>query len=131
MAYWEAMKPDKLHDPLLVGMPPPISAAHFDGRLAFLAILTLLLLGLFARLRRTWRNDPEYDNRADMTRLIAVVWGGLLVEWLRSRADDLTPAYWLCSLALLPFVVGAIALSLRLFRAYRTPASPKGGEDED
>lgn len=128
MAYCGFMKPDKLHDPLLAGMPQTPQTAHFDARLAFLAILTLLLLGLFARLRRTWRNDPEYANRADMTRLIAVVWGGLLVEWLRSRADELTPAFWLCSLALLPFVVGAIALSLRLFRAFRTPTPPKGGE---
>ena len=121
------MKPDRLHDPLLAGIPQPPSTTYYDWRLWFLAVLTLLLLGLFARSRRASRHDPEYGNRADMTRLVAVVWGGLIVEWVRSRAGDLTPGFWIASVALLPFVGGAIFLSLRLFRAYRTPAAPTGG----
>ena len=102
-------------------MPQPPSTAHFDPRLVLLACLTLLLLGLFARLRRTSHSHLDYAARADMTRLLAVVWGGLLVEWARSRAGELTPGFWLASLALLPFVVGALMLSIRLFRAYRVP----------
>ena len=119
------MKPSTLHDPLKDIGPGFAPARAFDMRLPLIAIVALLLLAVVIRARRTPPYDPEYASRVNMARLLGVVWGGLLVEWARSRFDLATPGFWIASLALMPFVVGAIAFSLRLFRAYREPENAR------
>jgi hypothetical protein len=115
------MKPSTLHDPLKDVRPGFAPANTLDLRLPLIVLVTLLLIVIAIRARRTPAFDPEYPARRDMARLLGVVWGGLLVEWARSRFDLATPGFWVASLALLPFVVGAVAFSVRLLRAYREP----------
>ena len=117
------MKPSSLHDPIQDIAPSHAASfpfnSHIDLRLMLIACLAVLLFALVIRLRRTAPLDPEWGPRADMMRLIAVICGGLLFEWVRARFDLATPGFWIASVALLPFVVGTVVLSVRLLQAYR------------
>lgn len=111
-----------LHDPLR-GLAPHTAPFHPDARLILLALLLMTLIAGIVRLRRTDPYDDDYAPRRDMARLLGIVWLGLGVEWIRSRLGLATPGFWFASLALLPFVFGAIVLGARLFGAYRADAS--------
>jgi len=116
------MKPSSLHDPLQDIAPRHTGGfpfdPHLDLRLVLIAVLALLLVALVIRLRRTAPRDPEWGPRADMARLTGVICGGLLFEWVRARFDLATPGFWIASVMLLPFMVAAVVLSLRLLQAY-------------
>ncbi len=111
-----------LHDPLR-DLAPQTAPFHPDMRLILLALLLAALIAGIVRVRRTDVDDDDYAPRRDMALLLGVVWLGLGVEWMRSRLGLATPGFWFASLALLPFVFGAIVLGARLFGAYRADAS--------
>ncbi len=111
-----------LHDPLR-DLAPHAAPFHPDARLLLLALLLIVLIAGIVRMRRTDAYDDDYAPRRDMAWLLGVVWLGLGVEWIRSRMGLATPGFWFASLALLPFVFGAIVLGARLFGAYRDGAS--------
>ena len=111
-----------LQDPLR-DFAPAASRVHADARLILLAIVLLVVIGAWIRLRRTDPDETDYAPRRDMACLLSLVWAGLGVEWIRSRFDLATLGFWIATLALLPFVVGAVALGLRLIGAYRAESS--------
>ncbi len=92
-------------------------------------LLILVALALPVALLR-WARTPEasIENapRGDTARLLGLMLLGQFGVLLRARFALNSPGFWVCTVALLPIVAGAVWLTRRLFLSYRAPSrTPK------
>jgi hypothetical protein len=88
-------------------------------RLVFLAVGILLFAWSLLRWQFTDEAHRDYGVRRDMGLLMAIIVAGQAGDLLRTRFPEGSSGFLVCSLALLPIAVAALALLWRLFRAYR------------
>lgn len=85
----------------------------------FFVLVAMLLLAALVRRTRTPQTHPERQARSDQVWLLAVILAAHLGVLARSHFRPGSPAFWLCTGLLLPFVGAALRLIGRLLRFYR------------
>jgi hypothetical protein len=88
------------------------------GALTLLSIV--LLLGAIVRLARTPRSHPDRGARWNTARLLAIVSVALGLSVIRTQFLSTSRPFLILSVALVPFGIAALWLTVQLVRTYRS-----------